>query len=168
MLELKRDTVQNYLTHLHGTAVTIVELCPLGKAPEDRSIKEYGYGTPVRVDYVLNQQRHRAVVHTMSSGPFGHEHMADRAQVLLWEHASFNRLPQHVRSLDVGGFTQQGDLITLGDVEEFFHLTGYGEGNGYFQDLARLQSGDDLTELDMARADALCDYLVAIHQAAGS
>lgn len=167
MLELKRDTVQNYLTHLHGTAVTIVELCPLGKAPEDRSIKEYGYGTPVRVDYVLNQQRHRAVVHTMSSGPFGHEHMADRAQVLLWEHASFNRLPQHVRTLDVGGFTHDGNLISLGDVEEIFLLTEYVEGRGYFLDLAWIQSGGEVTELDLHRADALCDYLVAIHQLPG-
>jgi hypothetical protein len=90
--------------------------------------------------------------------------MADRAQVLLWEYAAFNRLPQHVRALDVGGLTPDGDLIPLGSVEEFFILTDYVEGKGYFQDMARLQNGGELTELDRARADALCDYLVGIHQ----
>jgi Phosphotransferase enzyme family len=103
----------------------------------------------------------------MSPGPFGHEHMADRAQVLLWEYGAFNRLPQHVRAMDVGAFTSKDELIPLGAVEEFFVLTEYVEGDGYFMDLARLEDGGDLTELDLARADALCDYLVGIHQIPG-
>lgn len=27
-----------------------------------------------------------AVLETITAGPFGHEHMADRAQILLWDH----------------------------------------------------------------------------------
>jgi len=103
----------------------------------------------------------------MTAGPFGHEQMPDRAEVLLWEYSAFNRLPQHVRSLDVGAFRGEGCLISLGDVEELFLLTDYAEGKGYFLDLARLQAGGQLNELDLARADALCDYLVRIHQVRG-
>jgi hypothetical protein len=84
--------------------------------------------------------------------------MADRAQVLLWEHPAFNRLPRHVRSLDVGGFEPKGTLTSLGKVQEFFLLTEYAEGQGYFLDLTRLRDGGELTDLDLARADALCDY----------
>ncbi|MBI3933548.1 MAG: aminoglycoside phosphotransferase family protein [Acidobacteria bacterium] len=166
-MELQRDSVQSYLEHLRGMPVTVLELRRLGEAPEDRPIKEYGYGTPVQVDYEMAGQRHRAVIHTMSPGPFGHENVADRAQVLLWEHAAFNRLPQHVRSLDVGGFTHDGKLVSLGEVEELFLLTEYAEGRGYFLDLARLQGGSEMSDLDLARADALCDYLLTIHQVPG-
>jgi hypothetical protein len=89
--------------------------------------------------------------------------MADRAQILLWEYQAFNRLPSHVRSLDVGGFQSDGSIVSLGKVEEACLLTEYVEGQNYSLDLERIRDGGTLTDLDLARADALCDYLVAIH-----
>jgi Phosphotransferase enzyme family len=130
-------------------------------------MKGYGYGIPIQIDYETEGQRHALVMHTLNPGPFGHEYMADRAQVLLWEHRAFNRLPRHVRSLDVGGFTGDGTLMSLGKVDELFLLTEYAEGRGYFLDLTRLLNGGSLAQLDEARADALCDYLVTIHQVHG-
>ena len=52
--------------------------------------------------------------------------MADRAQILLWSHAAYNQLPRHVHSLDVGGFSKDGALLSLGTVEEFFILNASG------------------------------------------
>jgi hypothetical protein len=66
----------------------------------------------------------------------------------------------------VGGFTRDGALVSLADVEEGFLLTEYVEGRPYFEDLLRLRNQDDATELDLARADALCDYLVTVHRLA--
>ena len=167
MPDLKRESMEYYLQHVFGKPVTVAAFSSLGGTPEETSIKGYGYGTPVQIDYVTDGLRHSAVMHTLSPGPFGHEHMADRAQVLMWEHIAFNRLPQHVRALDVGGFTAAGGMISLGKVDELFLLTEYVEGKGYFLDLARLQNDGNVTELDLARADALCDYLVTIHQVRG-
>jgi hypothetical protein len=167
MAELKKDNVERYLRSLFGKPVTILSLSRLGEAPSDQSAKAYGYGSPVHVEYEISGQRSSAVIHTMRPGHFGHEHMADRAQVLLWEHATFNRLPRHLRSLDVGGFTPDSSLVSLGDVEEIFHLTEFAEGTDYYHDLARLGQGGDATELDLARVDALCDYLVDIHRVPG-
>lgn len=99
----------------------------------------------------------------MSSGPFGHEHMADCAHILIWEHQAFNRLPLHVRSLDVGGFQSDGSIISLGKVQETCLLTEYVEGQTYSFDLERIRHNGVLTDPDLARADALCDYLLAIH-----
>ena len=59
---------------------------------------------PVKVEYEFDGSSHASVIVTVTPGPVGHEHMADRAQILLWSQAAFNRLPRHVRSLDVGGF----------------------------------------------------------------
>jgi hypothetical protein len=166
MPELKSVHVEHYLQRVLGKPAMVLELSRLGDAPEDRSLKEYGYGTPVRVDYVVDGERRRGVIHTLNAGPFGHEHMSDRAQVLLWEHAAFNQLPRHVRSLDVGGFIGS-EMLSLGKANEFFLLTEYVEGSGYFLDLARIQERGELSELDLARTDALCDYLVGIHQVRG-
>jgi hypothetical protein len=63
----------------------------------------------------------------MSPGPFGHEGMAHRAHILLWEHQAFNRLANHVRSVDVAGFDRAGTLTTLAEVEELCLQT---EGSG--------------------------------------
>jgi streptomycin 6-kinase len=93
--------------------------------------------------------------------------MSDRAQSLLWEHDSFNLLPRHVHSMDVGAFRRDGTAVSLGDAEEFFLLTEYAEGRGYFEDLLRMKADPRLTELDIARADALCDYLAGIHSVKG-
>jgi aminoglycoside phosphotransferase (APT) family kinase protein len=89
--------------------------------------------------------------------------MSDRAQSILWDHAAFNTLPGHVRSLDVGAFKTDGQAVSLGDAEEFFTLTEYGEGEPYANDLERILGSGDLQHTDLARADALCDYLVEIH-----
>jgi hypothetical protein len=164
MPELNTEQLVRYLSCLMREPVTLLDVVVLGRSTEDKTLKGYGYGTPVRVDYELSDHQHRsAVLHTITPGPFGHEHMADRAHILLWEHQAFNRLPRHVRSLDVGGFQADGTLISLGKVQEACLLTEYLEGQNYSLDLERIRDGGALTDLDLARADALCDYLLTIH-----
>ncbi len=151
-----------YLRAVHGKAVGDVRVTPLGGGRQGD--KGYGYGIPLRVDYTLDGAPRRAVVETVRPGPFGHEHMADRAQSLLWAHGAFGRLPRHVPSLDVGAVRAGGELVPLGSAEELFMLAAFVEGHEYADDLLRLRSGSAATPLDEARCDALCDYLVAIHR----
>ncbi len=167
MVQLDERNVRTYLEARFGGSVRILGISVLGQEPGAHDLKGYGYGVPVKVDYELSGQRRAAVMETVTPGPFGHEHMADRAQILLWSHAAFNRLPRHVHSLDVGAFSKDGTLLSLGTVEEFFILNEFVPGDGYYQDLERLRDGADLQERDLARADALCDYLVGIHQVRG-
>lgn len=141
---------------------------PLGEDASDREQKQAGYGTPMLVEYESEGEARRAVLHTMKPSHFGHEHMSDRAQILLWQRDAFNRLPLHVRAIDVGAFQQDGSPVSLGSPEEFFLLTEYAEGDGYFLDLERIAKTGHLAEIDIARADALCDYLIDIHGVAGS
>lgn len=169
MPALDRDAVTEYLSRLWGQPVRVLEIAPIGEVSSGDSIKTYGYGKPLRLDYqVADLEPRSAVLHTSSPNAFGHEHMADRAQGLLWSHHAFNRLPHHVPSLDVGAFRANGTLVQLGDAEEFFLLTEYAPGTGYKGDLERLRDTDVLQDLDIARADTLCDYLVDIHRVRGS
>lgn len=154
-----------YLERVHGGRVGNVRVTPLGGGRQGD--KGYGYGVPLRLDYEVEGKPRRAVLESVRAGPFGHDHMADRAQLLLWAHDAFNRLPKHVASLDVGAVRAGGELDPLGNAEEFFMLAEFIEGREYADDLLRLKAGGALEPRDVARADALCDYLVAIHRVRG-
>ncbi|HEX5226950.1 MAG TPA: phosphotransferase [Bryobacteraceae bacterium] len=158
--QFERQAVEEYLRAVLGGDLRVVDIIRLG-APEEG--KNFGYGVPLRVDYEIAGRAERAVLHSMSPGSFGHEHMADRARILLWSHPAFNRLPRHVRSLDVGAFQSQGGIVPLAAAEEFCQLTECVEGEPYAVDLERLRDSGSLTDLDVQRADALCDYLAEIH-----
>jgi hypothetical protein len=164
---LDTTKVGRYLEARFGGSIRVVGLSLLGQEPGAAALKGYGYGLPVKVEYERNGRPHHAVLETITPGPFGHEHMADRAQILLWSHAAFNRLPRHARSLDVGGFSRDGELVSVGDIDEFFILNEFVPGEGYAGDLERLRDGGDLEDRDLARADVLCDYLADIHRVRG-
>ena len=157
--------VEAYLERVHGRPVRAVRVTPLGGGRQGD--KGYGYGIPLRVDYELDGTARRAVIESVRPGPFGHEHMADRAQLLLWAHHAFGALPRHVASLDVGAVRESGELVPLGNAEELFMLAEFVEGHEYADDLLRIRSSGESTPLDLERADALCDYLVEIHRLKG-
>src|SRR5690348_2406391 len=128
MPELSNQVLERYLQTLLGKPVRVLSLAVLGDAPAGDP-KTYGYGTPVRIEYQPEGEAcSTAVFHTMKPNAFGHEHMSDRARILLWQHGAFNRLPRHVRSLDVGAFQSDGSVMPLGNSEEFCLLTEYAEG----------------------------------------
>lgn len=169
MAELKRKEIERYLRNVLGGPVTVLDITVLGKTPESGDIKVGGYGVPLKVDLRTGDGSVRSMVlHTIAPGSFGHEHMPDRARELLWEHAAFNLLPRHVRSLDVGGLQSGGEVISLSKVEEFCLLTEYLEGESYSHDLERIRETGAVSELDLSRADALCDYLAEIHRVRGN
>lgn len=169
MPESTRTRVHEYLSRLLGQTVQVTALRRMGEVHGDASdVKGFGYGKPILVEYVRDGQLHRAVLSTINPGSFGHQHMSDRAADLIWSHAAFGRLDRHTRSLDVGGFQADGSMTSLGKVEEFFLLLEYVQGVEYYKDLNRLRDGGPATDLDRDRADALCDYLVSIHQVRGT
>ena len=130
---LDAEKIEAYLKSVLGPGVTLLDLTPLDAA---KDVKGFGYGVPVRVDYqAAGGERRSAVLHTMSPGPFGHEHMAgprpDSAVV-----ASGVQPASAARAVAGCGRVRTGRtaLISLGRVEEFCLLTEYAAG-------ARLRSG---------------------------
>jgi len=169
MPDWNREEIERYLLTVLGEPVTVVNMTTLGQTHAHGDVKECGYGVPLKLEVRSGGRESRTVVlHTMSPGPFGHEHMADRAKQLIWAHYAFGRLPRHIRSLDVGGFQRDGQFISAGKVEEFCLLTEYVEGETYSHDLERVRDSRIVTEFELARADVLCDYLVEIHRKRGT
>ena len=161
---LRKQSLERYLRDRFGSGTTLLSYGPVGKESSRGSYKHYGYGSPVKVTFRHGRTVQSAVVETMSPGPFGHEHMADRAQAMLWDYDSYGRLPRHVPSLDVGAFTKSGQLFSVASAAEFFVLTRWSEGVAYATDLERLGRGGALRPLDRRRTKALARYLASVHR----
>lgn len=163
MPEMTIEAIQDYLQRLLGVPVRVLSLSEHGKQELTGDLKAFGYGTPVFLEYEAGGTRKQAVLETMSPSPFGHDHFSDRAQAILWEHSAFNDLPRHVRSLDSGAFLRSGKIISTGNAEEFFLLTEFSEGQGYFRDLDRIAATGAASAADHERSMSLSNYLTEIH-----
>ena len=163
MPALSKQALQRYIRDRFGPDSTLVSYEVIGKASSKGEQKRYGYGTPVKLMFRVDRRLQSAVLETMRPGPFGHEHMADRAQAILWDYDSYGRLPRHVKTLDVGAFDGKQGLFSVAEAREFFVLNEWAAGESYHIDLERLAKGKPLRMLDRQRTIALARYLAQIH-----
>lgn len=167
-IRITSKKLQEYLSKLYDANVKIDSVCELGKNPQETHVEElkgFGYGKPYVIEFMFDGKKKSLVLETLRvGGGFGHDHFSDRAQVLIWQHSAFNRLPSHVRSIDVGAFTRDGELKSIGDCAEFFIVTDFIDGELYYLDLDRIKESKKLTPLDLDRCKALSDYLATIHK----
>lgn len=163
MPTLRKHQLQQYLQDRFGPDVALLSYEVIGKASSKGEQKRYGYGTPVKLTFRLGRRTQSAVLETMRPGPFGHEHMADRAQAILWDFDSYGRLPRHVKALDVGAFDGTQAMFSVAEAREFFVLNEWAGGTSYHLDLERLAKGKVLRQLDRDRVRALTRYLAQIH-----
>lgn len=163
MPELNRERLEGYLSSIYKTQVRIGSISEIGKEGVS-GLKGFGYGIPYVISFSIDSEVKRVVLETMSPNSFGHDHFSDRAQGLLWDYSAFNKLPGHVRSIDAGAFTPDGQIISVGAAEEFFILTEFAEGDGYYQDLKKIASTGKMGSMDEDRAKTLAGYLASIHR----
>ncbi|MBI3356215.1 MAG: phosphotransferase [Nitrospirae bacterium] len=163
MPTLSKQALERYLRTRFSPEATLLSYGVIGKASSKGVQKRYGYGTPVKLTFRVGRSVRSAVLETMKPGPFGHEHMADRAQAMLWDYESYGRLPRHVKALDVGAFDSKQTLFSVAEAREFFVLNEWSQGTSYHLDLERLAKGQALRTLDRQRTAALARYLAQIH-----
>ena len=150
-LKPSEDILCKYFSSLYNADVKISRIWKLGCAKPEASkdLKEFGYGIPHVIEFRVNGKVKRVVLETMRPEGFGHDHFSDRAQILLWQHSTFNKLPRHVRSIDVGALTTDGKIMrSLGDCDEFFIVTELVDGKLYHFDLDHIKETGRLSKLD--------------------
>jgi hypothetical protein len=153
--------VHKYLEEVLKESITDLQARVFGV--DDGSVKGYGYGRPLLLEFTQQGKTRKLVLETMPAGAFGHEHFSDRAQIMLWKHATSAKLPGHAATLDAGAFLDRGRLASLGSADEFFVLTEFIQGEGYYKDLERLMGASEPEALDKERTKALASYLAHIH-----
>jgi hypothetical protein len=146
-----------------GTTVLSVEpLRPDAKGADQEKV--LGYGAPLRVTLRDESGGTRAIVfRTQAANEFGHDRLSDRMDEALVAWNLFNRIPEHVRALDVGVVGVDGRLVSLRGTGEPYLVTEFVEGSLYADDLRRISHAAEAGPLDQARAAALASYLVRLH-----
>jgi hypothetical protein len=163
-MDLRREELEIYLQSILGKDLELLDFRKIGEPLSlSEDVKGFGYGSPLLIEYLINGRKDSAVLSTMRiQQGFGHDHFSDRAKILIWQNSAFNKLPKHVRSLDVGYFTDNGQLVSSGKAKEYFLLMEKIDGREYFYDLERVKE-QGTEDIDHERVIALSDYLAEIH-----
>jgi hypothetical protein len=159
--EIHPERVAAYLRATGYTNARVTSLTPLGQKTQ-AGVKSYGYGRPLHVVFESGGKSLGLVIRTMSPDPFGHNRRSARAETLLLGFDTFGDFPRHIKPLDVGAFTEQGELLPMGRGEVFL-VSEYVDGELYANDLKALQTCDTASPTDLARAEALARYLADVH-----
>jgi len=160
--------LEDYLRKLFNKNIKVIGIGELGEKLElVKDLKQFGYGKPYLIRFKVNEETKELVLSTIKPSIFDHQHFSDRAKILLWQHEAFNKLPRHVKSIDVGAFTIDGNMLSLGKCKEFFILMEKVEGTLYHVDLDRIKKEKKLHNLDLRRCRALASYLAEIHKVKG-
>lgn len=155
------EQVESYL-RAHGyPSAKLTALVPLG-ADVQEGLKAHGYGRPLRAQFLDGGTQRDIVIRTMAPDKFGHDRRADRMDGMMQAYDFFGEFPRHIQSLDLGVVTARGELCSIADGEPFL-ITDYVEGDLYAADLTALSRLDRAPADDIARAEALADYLATVH-----
>jgi thiamine kinase-like enzyme len=151
------------VSHFKTEDVEITDLRYLEDQKNRENLKKYGYGSPILIELLVSGMPDQLVLHTVRKDKYGHERQSDRARNILLDYNTFNKLPRHVPCLDVGAFSNSGDLISLASTGEFFLITQFIPGKLYADDLKRLSQDARLLPEDKRRCINLANYLADIH-----
>ncbi|MBD3214429.1 MAG: aminoglycoside phosphotransferase family protein [Candidatus Lokiarchaeota archaeon] len=159
-----REKIQTYLEELLDTKIVIEYIGPIDKSKaSDEDLKEFGYGKNLLIELIVNNEKKSYIMSTMNKNEFGHQFFYDRAKSLLLAHSSYNKLPAHAKSIDVGSFTTEDEFKSAGDCKELFLVREKIDGTLYFQDLEKIVEIESVSPLDKERAKSLAEYLAIIH-----
>lgn len=153
-LTINRDRAAEYLSKLFNEEVRLTSFRELGVGV---------LGVAYLMELEVGREKKRLVLKTLSTKGFGQDFPADRANTLIYAHSVYNKLPNHVRSYDVGAIMEDGSLISVGDAEEFFITMDFIEGTPYAEDLDRIKETGKSVGLDLERAQILAEYEAKIH-----
>jgi hypothetical protein len=164
-MTLKFEELKEYLEEEFGAVVHLKDIRQLGSETTGAAaLKQFGYGQPMLVSYLVEGQERRSVFHSVERNAFGHERDDDRAAAIWLDFHTFKRLPHHVPAIDMIARTSAGTIQSLRSVEELFLVTAYCPGRPYADDLIRLRDEGTSQPLDIRRVETLAACLAEIHQ----
>ena len=156
-IKIPRSVVQQYLEVKEGRPVKILEYEKLGSG---------WHGTGYKVKFKSKKAKGKikeVVIRTLMPANFSHDWLSDRAKVFVLQHEVARAIPNHINSFDVSGYTKGNELVSLGDVKEFFQIVEVAKGISYSQDFRRIMESGKLADGDIKKAIVLSDYLVKLH-----
>ena len=160
-MQINKTHLKDYLEQLYNRKIIGIKIENLGSGC-------HGSGFLVEFEHTGENSKNspqieRLVLKTLEGDiGLGHDHFSDRAQSFIWANDTYNRLPKHVRAVDVGGISDDG-IISLGKSREFFLLMEEAAGIDYSHDLGQMRHKDELDDNDIRKIKKLTGYIADVH-----
>jgi hypothetical protein len=151
-MELKTK-VANYLRERFDPGAELISMNYVGKGL---------HGVAYQITYSVSGEIKKVVMKTLYPSRFGHDHYADRAQVLLLANANYNEMPKHVKAVDIVGDSEL-KLVSVKDAREFYIFMEMAGGDPYFNALDEILERGSLKKADKDMVAALASFLASIH-----
>ncbi len=154
-IKIPRKIMERYLNAVEGKRVRLTKYSRLGSG---------WHGTGYEMVYKVGGRQKSVILRTLRPGGFSHDFSSDRAAVFILQNELSENIPKHIQSVDVGAYTPQGKLISIGRAAEFFQIVEKAHGTPYMEDLERIKREKALTEKDRTEALKLSNFLVSLHR----
>jgi aminoglycoside phosphotransferase (APT) family kinase protein len=145
--------IERYLKERFEPAARFVDMEALGEGV---------HGTAYRITFTTPHEEKALIMKTLFPSRFGHDHYADRAQVLLLANANYNQMPKHVKAIDIVA-DSEFSLTSIRDAREFYIFMEEAGGKSYFKVLDEINQRGHLIDDDKERALTLASFLADIH-----
>ncbi len=154
-INIPKWIIQKYIEKKENKQIKITAYQKLGSG---------WHGTGYKIAYNIDGEEKIVILRTLKPAGFSHDYKSDRAKVFILQHTLSKNIPNHIKSLDVGGYNKDGSLVSLGNCEEFFQIVEIAKGREYVKELNELKKRGTLTKQDKKKALLLSDYLVKLHK----
>ncbi|MFZ2970418.1 MAG: hypothetical protein WA063_04685, partial [Minisyncoccia bacterium] len=154
-MKINRASLKEYFEgHFNGKKIKKIKISPLGKGC-------IGIGHLVKFE--IGGKKYHKVLKSLYSEHMGSEYPADRAQSLLLAHHTYNKMNNHVKSLDVIGACENGSILPIGEAQEFFIIMDEARGKDFFGDIKRIAVKNEFSKIDERKVLVLAEFLAKIH-----
>ena len=154
-VKIEKKLMKAYLEKKFKQKIKIIEYKRLGTG---------WHGTGYLIRFKVKGKESRVVLRTLRPEGFSHDYFSDRAASFILQHELSKRVKNHLKSIDVGGYTAKGELVSIGDCKEFFQIVELVKGKEYVKDLLEIMKKGKLTKVDKDKALMLSNYLVELHK----
>lgn len=151
---INETNIKRYIRDLFGKRARRINIRKLGEG-----VQGAGFLIEINTDTV----RKSYVIKGLFPEGLEHDYPADRAGVFLLDLDTFEKLPKHVKAIDVLAEKEDGSIKSIGGGREYYLLMERAEGRHYFNDLVSLAEKKKLDSADVEKITAMTSYLAEIH-----
>jgi len=162
MIGSNLEDLEQYLQESLGDSVRLTGVGEIG-ALNEQAMKEFGYGKSLKVAYEKDGREQIAVFSVMRGDRYGHQFYWDRAAILMFEYDTGARMEKHIKPQGLGYIDEEGHLVPVKNLKEFFIVNELAVGKPYFIDLERIKKGD-IYPRDKELVREFAGWLARIHK----
>lgn len=154
-MEIKEESIKKYLEQKYKKKISDVSIEKLGSGV---------LGTGYRVTFYNSGHKKTLVLKSLMKEHLNLDHHSDRAASLLDAHDNYNTMELHVKSHDVVAEKNDGSLLSLDKVQEFYILMDEAYGTDLFKDFDEIRKTRVVTPEVTQKVIVLSDFLATLHK----